>query len=119
MNADSKMDVVLTNGQYINVISGATQDLLWHYVHDDSMSGIVTGMFDAGLGPVDVGGISSSQLLIVSGSETPPPLPLLAAAASSFSFSQALLTASLVGAPFFVIISLIVVYRRRKKPRFP
>jgi hypothetical protein len=118
MNADSKVDVVLTNGQYINVISGATQNLLWHYVHDDSMSGIVTGMFDAGLGPVDVGVISGSQLLIVSGSAIPPALPLLAAAASSFSFSQILLTASLVGAPLFAIISLIVVYRKRRKPSF-
>ncbi len=114
MDSDSYADLVLRNNNYITVISGATRDLLWHYVTDEPMTVALPGKLDSTLAPFDVFVLSSNRIAVVSGSEKVPLPPSPGVQASSIESILLSLAAVLaVGAPMSALLAKAVLRTRR------
>jgi hypothetical protein len=76
MNADSWMDLILTNKEYINVVDGATARLMWHYWNDD-----LGGNWNPRVGAIydtssrDVLCYGNDRLYVVAHDIIAPPVP--------------------------------------------
>ncbi len=113
-NNDGKQDLILTNAQYINVVGGTTQTLMWNYVGDDEISGILAGDFDSNSGNPDIVAFDISSLFVISSDANPPALPPSSESPNSEQ-GGILLTASLVGIPLVSLVVILVPRVRKRK----
>jgi hypothetical protein len=118
VDGDGYVDVVFTNYEYVSVLSGQTQELLWHCVMDKPIYGPIVGKFDSHTTPLDILGYSDSNIFVISGSQKPPLWlpPMEAHAASVLVFIETLQAATVVGIPFIgMFIVSIVIYGKKKR----
>jgi hypothetical protein len=115
-NSDGKDDLVLTNAEYINIVDGATQKLLWHFVREDGILDPAVAVCISTSGSPDIAAHDGSSVFVISGRIDPPPLPMMAHAAQGMSIGEILLRSTIIVGPIFipVVISLIVIRRRRR-----
>ncbi|MDF1537714.1 MAG: FG-GAP-like repeat-containing protein [Candidatus Thorarchaeota archaeon] len=120
MDNDGTTDVIMTNHEYIDVISGATERLLWHFVSDDRNVKPKVGHFVGTSAPLDIVSYRWGRVYVVSGTDpvpTPPasPLPMLEA---SFNLGEIVDIAAGVGTPVALLLLMpigLVWYRKRKE----
>jgi hypothetical protein len=115
-NNDGKDDLVLTNGEYLNVVDGANQSLLWHFVHKEDIFDPTVAVCVSTSGPPDVVAHDGSSVFVISGRLNPPPLPLMGAAAKGMSLSEIFIQSTIILFPIGLLISmpLLIVRKRRR-----
>jgi hypothetical protein len=118
-DGDGHTDLIFSNWNYIDVISGKTERLIWHYRSDASCSYPKIGHFYDMSYPLDVVTYFGNRTYIVSGSETPPtppPIPLVRVVRSR-SFAEVITEATITFVPIgiFVLIPLAIVWKRKRK----
>lgn len=116
VDGDGFTDVIFTNYEYVSVLSGQTQRMLWHHVHDGPIYGPVVGKLDGSSTPLDILAHSGSEFFVISGSQVPPLWlpPTVAPPAASPSFMEVLIVSSDVGIPLCSVLVIGAVVSRRK-----
>jgi hypothetical protein len=118
-DGDGHTDLIFSNWNYIDVISGATERLLWHYRSDDRCSYPKVGHFYDMSTPLDVLTYYSSSVYIVSGSETPPtppPIPVARIAAAK-TMAQVIMETTITFVPIGIIIimPIAIIWKKKKE----
>ena len=119
-DGDGHTDLIFSNWNYINVISGATERLIWHYRSDARCTYPKVGHFYSTSSPLDVVTYFGNTTYIVSGSEippTPPPIPVVLAAGTARSLVEVIVETTITVVPIglVVIIPLAIVWKRKRK----
>jgi outer membrane protein assembly factor BamB len=118
-DGDGHTDLIFSNWNYINVVSGATERLLWHYRSDVRCTKPKVGHFyDVGY-PLDVLTYFGNNTYIVSGSQippTPPPIPIVRVAAAR-SLAEVIVESTLTFVPIgiVVIMPIAIVWKKKKE----
>jgi hypothetical protein len=114
---DGKDDLVLTNAEYMNVVDGANQTLLWHFINQDGIFDPKVAVCVSTSGPPDIVAHDGSSFFVISGRLNPPPLPLMLAKASQMSFGEILIQSTIVFGPLFIPVTISLFFIRRRKKR--
>jgi hypothetical protein len=121
MDGDGHTDLIMTNHEYINVVSGATERLLWHHVGNDRHVKAKVGRFIDPTYPPDILSYRYERLYIVSGTnpvpEAPPIPPALLHA--QFNLADMVMQTASVGIPIgiLLLVPVLVFWWRRKRPQ--
>ena len=119
MDGDGADDLIMTNNEYINVVSGATRRLIWHYSSQERLRSPKIGRFYSVASPPDVAIHSKWRYLVVSGSEIAPSVPPVGSSMEpAGSQVEAIIRAALVATPLIALTVLIPVYVRRRRDVF-
>ncbi|TFG13886.1 hypothetical protein EU537_05345, partial [Candidatus Thorarchaeota archaeon] len=120
MDGDGHIDLVFTNREYINVVSGATSSLLWHYsIHDHRVVRPQVGSIIDSSGPPDVVSYWGGNVYVVAGVENPPippAVPTPAFISPNVWITERVVASITVIAPIVGCIAMIgFVVRKRKE----
>ncbi|MFW9800647.1 MAG: hypothetical protein ACFFD9_09435, partial [Candidatus Thorarchaeota archaeon] len=116
MDLDGRVDLIMTNNEYINVVSGATGRLIWHHASSLRLRTPTMGRFYSVSFPPDVAIYSKWKYMIVSGSEiAPSPPPVGSSVAPAASSVDAIVRAALIATPLVTLFVLIPVYVRKRR----
>ena len=118
MDADGYSDIVMSNHEYIDVISGKTTRLIWHYVSNDTNTRPQVGHFVGASAPLDILSYRLGRIYVVSGTHPAPmppgtPVPMFRYA----DFGSIVALVAMVGLPLVALMLApvgLVWYRRRK-----
>lgn len=114
LNGDSAIDIILTNYDYIDVISGSDLELLWHYHGEYDMTKAIGGRFDGTTSPYDVFFVSYDHIGVISGSQTPPPLLPPTIIPATVDFIPLYIAASSISVYPIVSLCFLIMYRRKR-----
>jgi hypothetical protein len=120
---DGHTDLVFLNHEYINIVSGATERLLWHYVHDDVIHNPMVGHFIKvamrEIAPPDILSYSQYEFFVISGRAPSSSGDIHRRGRSpSNALVERIIMVSSVGIPvciLFIAIPMDLKKRRRKK----
>ena len=118
MDGDSYTDVIMTNSEYIAVISGDTERLLWHYVSNERNTHPAVGHFVGAGAPLDILSYRSGRIYVVSGTNpAPTPPAAIPLATSMMSLIETIATVAGVGIPIVILLLVpaLFVFRKRRE----
>ena len=117
MDADGHTDLIMSNHEYINVVSGATGRLLWHHVGSDRHLKLKVGRFIDPTYPLDILSYRYERLYVVSGNDPTPIPPPGGGGLPLSSFGDMIAMATVAGVPIFMLlmIPVVIVWRRRRR----
>lgn len=121
-NDDGYEDVIFANYEYLAIISGDTEELLWHYVSMDGTNVFRPniGHFVGTSGPLDIVYHRLDTVYVISGiyPAPAPPVPALPLLAASFNIGDVVAISAGIGLPICVLVLVpvgLVWYRKRKE----